>query len=107
MALPDGYMGSTRHPLPCLMFLMPLLVAYEVGVVCLGGSAPETVRNGADHWMRTALGGIGVNVFWLPPVALTVAFAVWTWVKWEKRPGDLIGVLCGMVLESIAFALGL
>lgn len=107
MGLPNGYLGSTRHPLPCLMFLLPLLVAYEVGVVALGGPHPEAVRNGADHWMRTALGGVGVHVFWLPPVALGLAFAVWSWTAWEKRPSDLLGVLCGMVLESIAFALGL
>jgi hypothetical protein len=107
MGLPDGYLRSTRHPWPCLVFLLPLLIAYEVGVVCLGGPNPETVRNGADHWMRTALGGIGVHVFWLPPVLLAVGFAAWSWSKWEKRPKDLVGVLSGMVLESIAFALGL
>lgn len=107
MGLPDGYLKSTRHPWPCLVFLLPLLVAYEVGVSALGGANPETVRNGADHWMRTALGGVGVHVFWLPPVVLTLAFVLASWVRWEKRPNDLVGVLCGMVLESIAFALGL
>ncbi|MGL4552073.1 MAG: CPBP family glutamic-type intramembrane protease, partial [Gemmataceae bacterium] len=40
-------------------------------------------------------------------VVLAVGFAGWSWAAWEKRPSDLVGVLCGMVLESIGFALGL
>lgn len=105
--LPIGYLRSTRHPWPCLIFLLPLLIAYEVGVLTLGGTSPETVRNGADHWMRCALNLCGPQMFWVPPAVLTLLFGLWTYVAWEKRPGDLIGVLCGMVMESIAFALGL
>jgi hypothetical protein len=107
MSQPPSYMGATRHPFPCLVFLLPLLIVYELGVLSLGGAAPETVRNGADHWMRTALDGIGVRAVWLPPTLLAVGFAVWSWITWERRPPDLVGVLCGMILESIAFALGL
>jgi hypothetical protein len=105
--MPLGYLRATRHPWPCLLFLLPLLVGYEAGVLCLGGPNPETVRNGADHWMRCALGGIGINSFWVPPLALVLIFAVWAYARVEDRPGDLGGVMCGMVLESIGFALGL
>jgi hypothetical protein len=107
MALPNGYSKATRHPWPSLLFVLPLLAAYEAGVIYLGGANPETIRNGADHWLRCALGVIGVRFFWVPPAVLAVVFVVWTASRWKDRPGDLIGVLSGMVLESVAYALGL
>ncbi|MFQ3594287.1 MAG: CPBP family glutamic-type intramembrane protease [Gemmataceae bacterium] len=76
-------------------------------MLTLGGTAPETVRNGADHWIRTALDGVGVRAVWLPPSLLAFGFMLWSWIAWDQRPHDLLGVLCGMILESIAFALGL
>ena len=107
MALPSGYLPATQHPWPCLVFILPLLVAYEAGVLALGGPNPESVRNGADHWLRWGLSELGLSLFWLPPAVLVVVFAVWATRRWADRPGDLTGVLSGMVLESVAFALGL
>jgi membrane protease YdiL (CAAX protease family) len=107
MALPSGYAKATAHPWACLLFVLPMLVAYEAGVLCLGGHHPETIRNGADHWLRCALLVVGVKLFWAPPLLLSLVFIVWTWQRRGDRPGDLIGVLSGMVLESITFALGL
>lgn len=107
MGLPLGYVGATRHPWPSLWFVLPLLIAYEGGVLALGGPNPETIRNGADHWLRCALGIVGVAFFWVPPTVLTIAFIWWTVARWKDRPGDLVGVLSGMILESVTFALGL
>ena len=107
MGLPFGYMGATRHPWPSLLFVLPLLVAYEAGVLLLGGPNPESVRNGADHWVRCALGFVGVGFFWVPPLVLAVAFILWTVSRWKDRPTDLLSVLSGMLLESVAFAIGL
>ena len=107
MGLPLGYLGATRHPFPCLVFVLPLLVAYEAGVLALGGPNPERIRNGGDHWMRCAFTGVGLRLPWLPPVLLVSCLVGWAISRREDRPGDLGGVLCGMVLESIAFALGL
>jgi hypothetical protein len=107
MGLPSGYAPATRHPWPCLLFVLPLLIAYEAGVMSLGGPHPETIRNGADHWLRSALLLLDKRFFWVPPVILALGFGVWAWKRRGDRPGDLIGVLSGMVLESITFALGL
>ncbi len=107
MGLPLGYLGATRHPWPCLLFLLPLLLAYETGVLFLGGPHPETIRNGADHWVRCGLEFLGVGFFWVPPAVLAVAFILWASTRWRDRPADLPGVLSGMVLESVAFAIGL
>jgi hypothetical protein len=107
MGVPSGYAPATRHPWPCLLFVLPMLIAYEIGVLSLGGLHPETIRNGADHWLRSALVVVGVRYVWVPPLVLSVVFAFWAWKRREDRPGDIIGVLSGMVLESIIFALGL
>jgi membrane protease YdiL (CAAX protease family) len=44
---------------------------------------------------------------WLPPTALLLFFAAWSWQRRYDRPLDLLGVLTGMVLESTIYALGL
>src|SRR3954452_13902779 len=41
-----GYFSATRHPLECLLFLLPLLAAYEGGVAWLGGDQADRMRNG-------------------------------------------------------------
>jgi hypothetical protein len=86
---------------------MPLLLAYEGGVIWLGGSHPEMLRNGADNWLRCGLTSVGVPYGWVPPVMLVAVFATWSWLRRGDRPGDLVGVLCGMAIESVAYALGL
>jgi membrane protease YdiL (CAAX protease family) len=90
-----------------LLFVLPLLLAYEVFVLQLGGAHPEYVRNGADNWLRVALAAGGVVYQWLPPAALALGFAAWSRVRWQDRPSDLTGVLSGMALESVGYALGL
>jgi membrane protease YdiL (CAAX protease family) len=90
-----------------LLFVLPLLVGYEAGVRVLGGAHPETLRNGADNWLRCGLTAVGLSFFWLPPVLLTVIFVLWSWLRQDGYPDDLLGVLSGMVLESVTFALGL
>jgi hypothetical protein len=104
---PPTYLRGTRHPWPCLLFVLPLLAAYEAGVLALGGLNPEAIRNGADHWVRCGLGVVGLRVSWLPPTVLAVVFAAWAWQRRDDRPGDLVGLLSGMMLESVGFALGL
>ena len=106
MNTPIGYMPATRHPWPCLLFILPLLCIYETGVLVLGGQNPETIRNGADHWIRSAF-GVGSALAWLPPALLVIGFVLWTWRRWSDRPGDLMGTLTGMMIESIGFSLGL
>jgi membrane protease YdiL (CAAX protease family) len=102
-----GYFSATRHPWPCTLFVLPLLAAYEGGVLLLGEEDPETLRNGADAWLRSALAGLGLpQLFWAP--ALLVALCLlWCWVRYRDCPRDLLGVCIGMAAESVAFALGL
>jgi hypothetical protein len=102
-----GYLPATRHPWPCFLFLLPLLLAYEGGVLWLGGTQPEALRNGADTWLRWGLEAFGLHQLYWPPVLLAAVFLAWSWARREDRPDDLLGVTTGMVLESVGCALGL
>jgi hypothetical protein len=102
-----NYFAAARHPWPCFWFLLPLLAAYEGGVLWLGGSQPEMLRNGADTWVRWALQGVGLQQLYWAPIVLAFIFLVWCYARRKDRPGDLIGVTTGMAIESVVFALGL
>ncbi len=102
-----SYLRSTRHPWPCLLFVLPLVIAYESGVAVLGGPHPENLRNGADNWLRVGLTRLGISWVWLPPAVLLALMAIWTWKRRHERPNEVFAVLSGMILESIAYAIGL
>jgi membrane protease YdiL (CAAX protease family) len=102
-----SYLAATRHPWPCLLFLLPLLAAYECGVLWLGGNQADALRNGADAWLRWGLEASGVYPLYWPAGLIAVVFVGWTWVRRYDRPHDLTGTLTGMAIESVAFALGL
>jgi membrane protease YdiL (CAAX protease family) len=107
MAESQSYFRATRHPWPCLLFLLPLLAAYEGGVVWLGGAQPDSLRNGADAWLRWALETFGLNQLYLVPVLLAAGFLIWSLLRRDDRPQDLLGIVSGMALESVFLALGL
>jgi membrane protease YdiL (CAAX protease family) len=100
------YWNGTRRPLTCLIFLTPLLAAYEAGVLWLGGRDADAIRNGADYWMRGALESLGLNSPWLLPGMIVVGLLVWHLARqegWRVSPG----VLGGMLAESLLFAFAL
>ncbi len=101
-----SYYQATRHPWPCMVFVLPLLALYEAGVVQLGGSHPETVRNGADNWLRVGLVALGLP-FWLPPLVLVMLLCWWVWYRRADQPNEMISILSGMAIESVAYAVGL
>lgn len=95
------YWEQSVQPLNCLIFIAPLLLLYEVGVVWMG---PEAMRNGADVWLRGFLGGLGLGEYVLLPIATCVLLFGMHHVTrkpWNWRSD----VLSGMVCES--FAVGL
>lgn len=103
-----GYLSATRHPRPCMLFVLPLLAIYEGGVWLLGGANPESVRNGADNWLRIGLSRVGLPYAWLPPMVLLLVLILWAFRHRHRvAPAELVSVLSGIALESVAFALGL
>ena len=96
----ETYWIQSRRPLASLIFVTPLLVVYETGVLVLG---PEQVRNGADVWLRQLLDLVGFGQYFLLP-SLTVS-ALLAWHYLTREPWQLSrGLLWGMAGECVALA---
>lgn len=100
-----SYWQATRHPGPCLLFLAPLLIAYEVGVLQLGGEQSLTLRNGADAWLREGLAACGITTPIAAPLIIVGILIAWFARQRESIPEDAPSLCLGMALESVAFAL--
>ena len=99
-----SYWATTRRPLPCLAFILPILIAYEGGVIWLGGPSADVLRAGADAWVRHGLTMLGLTDRWLPPMALLSALV--TWQALDRRESRFHpGTLLGMAAESMVLAL--
>jgi hypothetical protein len=102
-----GYLAAARHPWACVLFVLPLLAAYELGMLLQGPGRQDFCRNGADLWLRALLGQAGLAHGLWAPVLLVLGLLGWAWRRRRDRPGELGPVWVGMVLESAALAVGL
>lgn len=100
------YWFETRRPFCNLVFLLPLLLVYELGVLLIGGAHSDAFRNGADAWMRQGLLRLGIDLLWLLPALLLGSLVFWHWVSRQpwRMSWDTLG---GMVAESLLFAFAL
>jgi hypothetical protein len=101
-----SYWSLTRRPLPCLAFIAPILLGYELGVLWLGGSSAAALRTGADAWMRQGLAALGVTDHWFLPLGLALSLLLWQVVdrrEWRFAPP----AVAGMAVESLVLAVAL
>lgn len=99
----DTYWSISRTPLTSLVFTMPLVLAYEGGVLLMGRGSP---RNGADVWLRQLLDAAGFGAYFLLPALTMIGLLAWHHVehdRWRVRPG----ILAGMAVESVVWAAAL
>jgi membrane protease YdiL (CAAX protease family) len=90
----ERYWIESRQPLASLVFLVPLLVAYEVGVLLLG------VQNGADAFLRWVLSRMGFSQHLLLPLLMVCILLAWHYLS--RQPWRLSGgVISGMFVESV------
>ncbi|WP_437203775.1 CPBP family glutamic-type intramembrane protease [Planctomicrobium sp. SH664] len=96
------YWVAARQPWTSLLFVLPFLAVYELGV--LFPILPGEPRNGADLWIRQALQNIGCSSDWLFPLLVPVillSWQVWKRLSWKCS----YETLAGMLAESLLFAL--
>ena len=99
--LAEGYWVESRRPLASLVFIAPLLIVYEAGVLVLG---TQTVRNGADVWLRQFLDLIGFGQYFLLPI-LTVCILL-AWHYTTRQPWKITrGLLWGMTGECLLLSI--
>lgn len=97
------YLKSTTHPWVSFLFLVPLLAAYEGGVLYFGGDRTYVAAQ-ADAWVRGLLENYGAAQVFIAPAVVLVVLLVWSWWRWSDRPGDPITTCFGMAFESAIFA---
>ena len=97
----DSYWSLSRMPLTSLVFILPLVLAYEGGVLLLGRSSP---RNGADVWLRHLLDAIGFGEYFLLPVLTILGLLAWQHIeydRWRFSPGVLVGMVAECCLLAV------
>ncbi|MEN6405951.1 MAG: CPBP family intramembrane glutamic endopeptidase [Thermoguttaceae bacterium] len=97
--LAERYWVESRRPLASLVFVAPLLVLYEVGVLALG-----VRQNGADAALQHLLEMLGFSQHVLPAFLLICILLGWHYLAHE--PWQLSGgILSGMAAESLLLGL--
>jgi membrane protease YdiL (CAAX protease family) len=98
-----GYWSISRTPLTSLVFTLPLVLAYEGGVLLLGRGSP---RNGADVWLRTLLDSLGFGQYFLLPALTLAGLLAWHHIEHDRWQCSL-GVLGAMAGECVLWAAAL
>lgn len=98
---PANYRSESARPLTSLVFITPMLLAYEAGIFCFGQQA---MRNGADAWLRELLILLGFGQYFLLPVLAAAILLGWHYTsrtRWkiENR------VVLGMWVESLVLGM--
>lgn len=99
------YWAVTRRPAPCLAFVIPILLVYEIGVAWLGAEHAALYRTGIDGWFRASLETLGHSESWLPPAVLLGALLAWQSADrqpWRFPAGTLVGMLCESMILAVA-----
>lgn len=105
---PTTYRQITRQPLQSLAFLIPLILAYEIGTaLTMGAGAPAQRRDlAATQLLQWFFGLFGASGAYLPGILLVVALLGWHIAA--RLPWKIHGqALVAMAAESILLALPL
>ena len=103
-----GYFLQSSRPFTSLVFILPMLLAYEIGIIALG---PEAVHNGVAVWLKSFLSAVGLGRYVLLPVAVCGLLLGWHYVlrlPWRFSPRVLAGMLAetGLWASLLWLALG-
>ncbi|MCK6455432.1 MAG: CPBP family glutamic-type intramembrane protease [Phycisphaerae bacterium] len=103
-----GYYDLTHRPLQCLVFLLPLVAAYEVGMALVHqwSSGPQRHDLAAQLLLQWLFSLFGASGYYLPGLALVAVLLAWHVAS--RQPWSIDGVaLGGMLAESVLFAIPL
>lgn len=98
-----SYWNNSQRPLVSLMFVLPMLMIYEGGILLLG---PDAMRNGAEMWLRRLLDFAGLGQYLMLPAVTIFLLLGWHYIRrdpWQASHRTLIG----MATESGLFGLAL
>lgn len=102
-----GYWQTTKHPWPCLLFVLPLLALYEGSMIYQTWEGLQPFRAGLDAWMARSLRAIHWTADYAPSLLIAVACIGWAVILWDRSPPESLSTLVGMFFESMVYALAL
>ncbi len=104
-----SYMEQTHRPVVCLMFLLPIIIIYELGIMLTAGGNPSSAFNErviAFQLFYQFLMLFGIGSFYLPGLAIVIILVCWQiatgndWkINWR--------IIAGMAIESFMLAIPL
>jgi membrane protease YdiL (CAAX protease family) len=102
----DSYGRLSAGPLHGLLFLLPLVIVYEIGLVVYLSSRDGTIRETilAHRTLSKLFEAFGSTSLYLPGVLLIAVLLVWhvfTKRSWKPRPGVLVGMTCESLLWMV------
>lgn len=99
-----GYAEISRRPLHILIFLLPIIIAYEIGSLLYlrdaSGIEMQTIR--ARRLLGIFFETFGVGGLHVPAIVILVVFFVWHLIQHDRWRVHW-RVICGMGAESIAW----
>jgi hypothetical protein len=106
--LPQGYLKQSQMPLAALVFLLPLIVLYELGTrqFAFDTSHQTEQRIIAFNLMHNFFNWFGATGRYMPPLAVVVILLACHIARndpWKIQPSTLLG----MAIEGAAWALPL
>lgn len=108
--LKDTYSRATHRPLNCLVFLLPLIILYELGSMSAGplplhARPPDRVL--AFYWIVQFIGLFGNVPTYLPGALLLIVLVVWHLITDSPRARVRWSTIGGMAIESFLFCVPL
>ncbi len=100
-----SYITATTRPLNCLVFLLPILVLHQIGILvfAISSQSGEPLVNAAFGMLRGVLSLFGATALYLPGLVVVVTLLIWHLAKnypWQVRARTILG----MAIESLLFA---
>jgi len=98
----DVYFKRSREPLTALIFIAPMLVCYELGVLFFGH---HQIQNGIDACLRSTLSSLGFGQYFLLPLLAIFLLLGWHYTlhrPWRPPRARLFGA---MATECLLLAL--
>ncbi len=100
-----SYLFVSTRPLHVLLFLLPLVVFYEIGsAVYLAGDSGLGEELRARRILSTLFDAFGMQGLYIPGILLVAILLIWhglTRDPWRVRPGVLVGMLAEVAAWTV------
>ena len=101
----QAYFYAARQPIQSILFTLPVLILYEVGIFIFNKSEVLGVRNGADVLLRYFYSFFGLYGFYAFAASLILILGIGFWIEYRRH--DRITFhgryIPGMVFESLIY----